>query len=90
MCGWIHGAVLESVYLRCGSGATNFGAIGVDGHTVSLRKICSYVNCRAKEKPGQFTFGPRGTGSITCLAGVLLNDQVGIDILHVPYEAMFH
>ena len=42
----------------------------------------------AKASPGKITFGSSGTGSITYLAGELLKDRAGIDILHVPYKAM--
>lgn len=42
----------------------------------------------AKAAPGKITFGSSGTGSITHLAGELLESQAAIDIVHVPYKAM--
>ena len=38
----------------------------------------------AKATPGKFNVGSAGTGSITHLAGELLQDMTGIDLVHVP------
>ena len=40
----------------------------------------------AKATPGKLNVGSAGTGSITHLAGELLQDMTGIDLVHVPYK----
>lgn len=40
----------------------------------------------AKEKPGSLTFGSTGPGGSQHLAGELLKQRAGIDMLHVPYK----
>jgi tripartite-type tricarboxylate transporter receptor subunit TctC len=40
----------------------------------------------AKSKPGQYSYATPGTGSSPHLAGELLKQELGIDILHVPYK----
>jgi tripartite-type tricarboxylate transporter receptor subunit TctC len=40
----------------------------------------------AKAAPAKFNLGSAGTGSITHLAGELLQDMAGIDLVHVPYK----
>ena len=40
----------------------------------------------AKSKPGAFRFGSGGVGSANHLAGELIKNVVGIDIVHVPYK----
>jgi tripartite-type tricarboxylate transporter receptor subunit TctC len=40
----------------------------------------------AKATPGKLNIGSAGTGSITHLAGELLQDMAGIDLVHVPYK----
>ena len=40
----------------------------------------------AKAKPGYFTFGSAGSGTVNHLAGELLKMLAGIDMLHVPYK----
>lgn len=40
----------------------------------------------AKAKPGTIHYGSAGIASITHLRGVLLAQQAGIDIVHVPYK----
>ena len=40
----------------------------------------------ARAKPGKFTFGTNGVGSIVHLTGVLLHKQAGLDVVHVPYK----
>jgi tripartite-type tricarboxylate transporter receptor subunit TctC len=48
----------------------------------NVRELISY----AKANPGKLSHGSSGNGSSTHLAGVLLNNVAGIDILHVPYK----
>lgn len=40
----------------------------------------------AKQRPGSLTFGSTGTGGSQHLAGELLKQKAGIDMLHVPYK----
>ncbi len=40
----------------------------------------------AKENPKKLSFGSSGQGSAHHLAGELLNEKAGIDMLHVPYK----
>jgi tripartite-type tricarboxylate transporter receptor subunit TctC len=40
----------------------------------------------AKQRPGSLTFGSSGAGGSQHLAGELLKQRAGIDILHVPYK----
>ncbi|WP_422648557.1 Tripartite tricarboxylate transporter substrate binding protein [Cupriavidus sp. H18C1] len=40
----------------------------------------------AKKKPGTLTFGSTGAGGSQHLAGELLKQRAGIDMLHVPYK----
>jgi tripartite-type tricarboxylate transporter receptor subunit TctC len=48
----------------------------------SVKELIIY----AKANPGKLSNGSSGNGSSTHLAGVLLNNMAGIDILHVPYK----
>jgi tripartite-type tricarboxylate transporter receptor subunit TctC len=48
----------------------------------SLQDLIAY----AKSHPGKLTYGSVGTGSTTHLAGEMLHNAAGIDILHVPYK----
>ena len=41
----------------------------------------------AKKEPGKITYGSAGVGSIHHMTMVVFADQVGIDVLHVPYRA---
>jgi tripartite-type tricarboxylate transporter receptor subunit TctC len=40
----------------------------------------------AQKEPGKLTFASFGIGSVPHLAGELLKEQAGIDMLHVPYK----
>jgi tripartite-type tricarboxylate transporter receptor subunit TctC len=40
---------------------------------------------RAKEKPGTFSYGTPGAGTLPHLVGELLKLRTGIDMVHVPY-----
>ena len=41
----------------------------------------------AKKEPGKITYGSAGIGSIHHMTMAIFADQVGIDVLHVPYRA---
>ena len=48
----------------------------------SLAELVAY----AKARPGKVNFGSGGAGSITHLAGELLNVEASIKLVHVPYK----
>ena len=48
----------------------------------SLAELVAY----AKANPGKINFGSAGAGSITHLAGELLNAEANIKLVHVPYK----
>lgn len=48
----------------------------------NVKELIAY----ARSNPGKLSHGSSGNGSSTHLAGVLLNNMAGIDILHVPYK----
>ncbi|HVZ44761.1 MAG TPA: tripartite tricarboxylate transporter substrate binding protein [Ramlibacter sp.] len=41
---------------------------------------------KVKANPGKFSFGTAGNASSQHLAGVLLNNMAGIDLVHIPYK----
>jgi tripartite-type tricarboxylate transporter receptor subunit TctC len=47
--------------------------------------LAAYL-ARARENPGRLSFGSSGVGSATHLAGALLMQRAGIELLHVPYR----
>lgn len=48
----------------------------------TLQELVAY----AKKNPGKINFGSAGGGSITHLAGELLNAEAGVKMVHVPYK----
>jgi tripartite-type tricarboxylate transporter receptor subunit TctC len=50
-----------------------------------LRDIADLI-AKAKAAPGKYTFGSGGVGSGNHLAGEMLKQMAGIDLLHVPYR----
>src|SRR5882724_11643617 len=54
-----------------------------DGYTLM---IVADVIAYAKANPGKLNYGSSGTGSPHHLAGELLRQKTGIDIVHVPYR----
>jgi len=48
----------------------------------TLRELIAY----AKSKPGTLSYGTSGTGGTPHLAGEMLNQVAGIDLLHIPYK----
>jgi tripartite-type tricarboxylate transporter receptor subunit TctC len=47
--------------------------------------LAAYL-ARARANPGRVSFGTSGIGSATHLAGALLMQRAGIELLHVPYR----
>jgi tripartite-type tricarboxylate transporter receptor subunit TctC len=47
--------------------------------------LAAYL-ARAKANPGKVSWGSSGVGSATHLAGALLMQRAGIELLHVPYR----
>ena len=52
---------------------------------VGVRTLAEYV-ARARSKPGALDFASTGAGSASHLAGELLNQRAGIEVVHVPYK----
>ena len=48
----------------------------------NLRELIDY----AKKNPGKLSYGSAGQGSPHHLAGAMLNQMAGIDLVHVPYK----
>ena len=44
------------------------------------------LQARAREKPNQIAYATSGQGSLQHLVGELFSQQLGIDLLHVPYK----
>lgn len=44
----------------------------------------------ARTKPGSLAYGSNGTGGMQHLAGILLSQSAGIEMLHVPYKGGAH
>ena len=53
---------------------------------VPVKNVQDLVALSRKRKGG-LDFGSNGTGSISHLSGVLLNDMAKIDITHIPYKS---
>jgi tripartite-type tricarboxylate transporter receptor subunit TctC len=53
--------------------------------TSGIRSVKDLV-ARAKEKPNQIAYATSGQGSLQHLVGELFAQQLGIDLLHVPYK----
>ena len=52
--------------------------------TLNVRTAQGFIDA-AKAKPGRVTYSSSGIGSVPHLAGELLKQQAGVDILHVPF-----
>ena len=50
----------------------------------SLKELVAY----AKANPGKLSYGSAGAGTVTHLAGEMLKQRAGINILHVPYKGV--
>lgn len=55
-------------------------------HKSNPAKTLEEFVAMAKAAPGKYSFGSWGTGTSTHLWGVLLSRQVGLDMIHVPYN----
>lgn len=53
--------------------------------SLEVRSIKELVE-RARQKPGQLTFGSAGIGSSTHFAGEQFKLATGIDVVHIPYK----
>ncbi len=67
------------------------GLVGVPTILVANPKVpaatLAELIALAKKEPGKITYGSAGVGSIHHMTMVVFADQVGIDVLHVPYRA---
>jgi tripartite-type tricarboxylate transporter receptor subunit TctC len=52
---------------------------------VGVRTLAEYI-AKAKAQPGALDFASTGAGSASHLAGELLNQRAGIEVVHVPYK----
>lgn len=50
-----------------------------------IRSLADLVR-EARARPGQLTYGSTGQGTVSHLAGALLAQAAGIELLHVPYK----
>jgi len=53
--------------------------------SVPVKTLAEFI-ALAKSKPGQINYGSSGPGSNYHMAGELLKNMAGIDIVHVPYK----
>jgi tripartite-type tricarboxylate transporter receptor subunit TctC len=75
---------------------TDFAPIGTIIHTSNMFvvnpasgiKSLKDIVERAREKPGQVSYGSSGNGSVQHIAGELLERQAKIKLLHVPYKGI--
>ena len=52
---------------------------------VGVKNLAEYI-AKAKAKPGSLDFASTGAGSASHLAGELLNQRAGIEVVHIPYK----
>jgi tripartite-type tricarboxylate transporter receptor subunit TctC len=55
-------------------------------HAGAAWKSAKELIAAAKASPGKFTFGSPGAGTVGHLAGEILKQSAGIDLIHVPYK----
>ncbi|MFC3337140.1 Bug family tripartite tricarboxylate transporter substrate binding protein [Paracandidimonas soli] len=67
------------------SGGVHFPNILVVHKGVGVKTLAEFVDL-SRKKPGSVDFASTGTGSASHLAGELLNQRAGIDMVHVPYK----
>src|SRR5581483_2208959 len=53
---------------------------------LDVKSVAEFV-AYAKAHAGKVTVGSAGTGTVTHLAGELLQREAGIELLHVPYRS---
>ncbi len=66
------------------------GLVAVGPYTIvvhsSMPSSLSEFIAFAKARPGKINMGSSGTGSSPHMAGILFNQRVGVDAVHVPYK----
>lgn len=67
------------------SGGVNFPNVLVVHKGLGVKTMAEFV-ALAKQKPGTIDFASTGVGSASHLAGELLAQQAGIQMVHVPYK----
>lgn len=67
------------------SGGVNFPNVLVIHKDVGAKSLSDFIKLE-KKKAGSIDFASTGPGSASHLAGELLNDRAGIDMVHVPYK----
>lgn len=55
-------------------------------HPSSPYKTAAELIAAVKAKPGELSYGSGGTGASSHLAGELLKQRAGLDVIHVPYK----
>jgi len=65
--------------------AVVFANVLVVDPALPIKDLADFVKV-AKEKPGAISYGSSGIGGAGHLAGELLKQMAGIDIVHVPYK----
>jgi len=65
--------------------AAVFANVLVVDPALPIKDLAGFVKV-AKEKPGAISYGSSGIGGAGHLAGELLKQMAGIDIVHVPYK----
>jgi tripartite-type tricarboxylate transporter receptor subunit TctC len=63
----------------------NFPNVLVVPSTMKVNTFKEFVDL-AKKEPGKLTYASTGQGSASHLAGELLNQRAGIEVVHVPYK----
>lgn len=67
------------------SGGVHFPNILVVHKEVGAKTLAEFVEL-SRKKPGSIDFASTGSGSASHLAGELLNQHAGIEMVHVPYK----
>lgn len=55
--------------------------------TLGVKNVAELV-ARAKNEPGRLAFGSPGTGSAPYLGARMIQEQGGLDLLHIPYKGV--
>src|SRR3546814_13262521 len=63
----------------------NFPNVLVVNPTLKVKTLAEYV-ALAKAKPGALDYASTGVGSASHMAGEMVNQRAGLDILSVPYK----
>jgi tripartite-type tricarboxylate transporter receptor subunit TctC len=72
---------------------TPIGMIGATPNVLVVNPAVQASDVRqfvelARQQPGKLSFGSAGIGSLTQLTMVLLEQEAGIDVVHVPYRGI--